>query len=131
VRWVYISVAKIRTDTDRSMLHCTPPEHGDAPTPGEFRVVDGEWRCDLDAYRAFLEAVAGTSDGIDCGDDDCYVVGSRLEGFIEQRRSDGEWTEDLPDRYPDVESLAEIEALALFFRTCHADARSVEPPAEF
>lgn len=111
------------------MLVCSVPEHRDAPTPRGFEVVDGEWRCDVEYYREFVATVAGATAPVDCGDDDCYVVGSRLEGFIEQRRADGEWTEALPERYPDVESLAEIEALALFFRTCEADARSVEPPA--
>lgn len=108
------------------MLDCTAPEHVDAPTPRGFTIADGEWRCDVDVYREFLETVAGAAGFDDCADD-CYVVGSRLEGFIEQRRADGEWTDDLPDRYPDVESLAEIEALALFFRTCETDARPTEP----
>jgi len=106
------------------MLVCTVPEHRDVPAPRGFAVVDGEWRCDLGVYREFLETVAGAPGTVDCGESDCYVVGNRLEGFIEQR-----WTDDLPDRYPDVETLVEIEALALFFRVCEADHRRGMDPA--
>ena len=49
------------------------------------------------------------------------IAGSRIEGFIAERQAAGEWNESLIEAYPDIESLAEIEALALFFRTCQAD----------
>ena len=52
---------------------------------------------------------------------DCYVVGTRIEGLIERHKANGEWTDELPDRYPDVESRDEIEALAVFLRACESD----------
>ncbi len=105
------------------MLRCTAPERRDVPTPRGFALTDGEWRCDVEAYREFIEAAVGTTPPAEFAADDCYVVGTRLEGFIEQRRIDGEWSEELSARYPDVESLEQIEALALFLRTCEADYR--------
>ena len=101
---------------------CTVPEHREVPTPRGFVVEDGQWRLDAEVYGEFVASVTGITPPVDIADA-CYQVGTRLEGFIEQRRADGEWTADLPDRHPDVSSLAEIEALALFFRTCEADRR--------
>ena len=102
------------------MLGCSPPEHLEVPTPRGFRVDDGIWRCDIARFEQFLEAVGGVEGSLEC-DGDCYVAGSRIEGFIAERQAAGEWNEALTEAYPDVESLAEIEALALFFRTCQAD----------
>ena len=41
------------------MLTCTVPEYRDIPTPRGFEIEDGEWRCDPEMYRSFLERVAG------------------------------------------------------------------------
>jgi len=109
------------------MLVSTVPEHLEAPTPRGFSIVDGEWRLEVSLYREFLETVVGARPPYDCSADGCYVVGSRLEGFIEQRHSEGEWTEALTEEYPAVRSLSEIEALALFFRACDADRRPHQP----
>jgi hypothetical protein len=90
------------------------------PTPRAFAAEDGQWRLDISVYGEFLASVTGIAPPVDTPTA-CYQVGTRLEGFIEQRKADGEWTESLPDRHPDVSSLAEIEALALFFRICEAN----------
>ncbi|PSP50303.1 hypothetical protein BRC75_01190 [Halobacteriales archaeon QH_7_69_31] len=102
------------------MLGCSPPDYLEVPTPRGFTVDEGTWRCDIARFEQFLAAVGGVEGSLEC-DGDCYVAGSRLEGFIAQRQAGGEWNESLTEAYPDVESLAEIEALALFFRTCQAD----------
>jgi hypothetical protein len=102
------------------MLVCPTPEHLEVPTPRGFATTAGTWQCDVERYERFLESVGGQDAPIEC-DGTCYVVGSRIEGFIEQRQANGEWTPALVETLPDVESLAEIEALALFFRTCQAE----------
>jgi hypothetical protein len=102
------------------MLGCSTPDHLEVPTPRGFTVEDGTWRCDIARFEPFLAAVAGVEGSLEC-EGDCYVAGSRIEGFIAQRQAAGEWNVSLTETYPDVESLAEIEALALFFRTCQAD----------
>lgn len=102
------------------MLGCSPPDHLEVPTPRGFTVDDGTWRCDTARFEHFLAAVGGVEGSLEC-EGDCYVAGSRIEGFIAERQAAGEWNESLTEAYPDVESLAEIEALALFFRTCQAD----------
>ena len=101
---------------------CTAPEHREVPTPRGFVVENGQWQLDVTVYGEFVASVTGIMPPVDTPEA-CYQVGTRLEGFIEQRKADGEWTADLPDRHPDVSSLADIEALALFFRTCEADGR--------
>ena len=98
------------------MLGCSPPDHLEVPTPRGFTVDDGTWRCDIARYEHLLAAVGGVEDSLECWGD-----WSRIEGFIAQRQAAGEWIGALTEAYPDVESLAEIEALALFFRTCQAD----------
>ena len=102
------------------MLVCSPPDNLEAPTPRGFAVTDGTWQCDVAQFEGFLAAIGGVEATVAC-DGDCYVVGSRIEGFIAERQAAGEWTESLTEEYPDVESLSEIEALALFFRRCQAD----------
>ena len=104
------------------MLVCSPPEHRKVPAPRGFAVDDGQWQLDVEVYGEFVASVTGITSPVDTPET-CYQVGTRLEGFIEQRKADGEWTADLPDRHPDVSSLAEMEALALFFRTCEANGR--------
>ena len=112
------------------MLTCTVPEYRDIPTPRGFEIEDGEWRCDPEMYRSFLERVAGGTPPFGCGGD-CYVVGTRIEGLIERHKANGEWTDELPDRYPDVESRDEIEALAVFLRACESDHGPSEETARW
>ena len=108
------------------MLVCTIPAHRDPPTPRGFSVDGQQWQCDLDRYRGFVDAVTDHRIPEDPTEADCYLVRTRLEGFIEQHRADGKWTNELPPEYPDVESLAEIEALARFFRECTCKSPSPE-----
>ena len=102
------------------MLGCSPPDHLEVPTPRGFTIDDGTWQCDIARFDNFLAAVGGVEGSPEC-EGDCYVAGSRIERFIAESQAAGEWNESLIEAYPDVESLAEIEALALFFRTCQAD----------
>ena len=108
--------------TENSMPVCTAPEHREVPTPRGFVVENGQWQLDAEVYGEFVASVTGITPPVDTAEA-CYQVGTRLEGFIEQRKADGEWTADLPDCHPGVSALAEIEALALFFRTCEANGR--------
>lgn len=105
------------------MLVCTPPEYRDSPTLRGFDVSGEEWRCDPEVYREFIRRVTGHSMNGHPTIGECHRIRTRLEGFVEQRKAHGEWTADLPTRYPDVRSLEEIETLARFFREYHEDRR--------
>ncbi|MFC7018793.1 MULTISPECIES: hypothetical protein [Haloarcula] len=82
-------------------------------------VTDEAWQLDPDEVAPFVEATTGFSLSSDLGATECYRIGNRLEGFIEARKRNGEWTSALVESHPDVNSLDEIVALARFFRACH------------
>ena len=63
---------------------CTAPEHREVPTPRGFVVENGQWRLEAEVYGEFVASVTGITPPVDTADA-CYQVGTRLEGFIEQR----------------------------------------------
>lgn len=97
----------------------SPEPSRSPPDLDGFDAADDEWRLDPERYRRFVESATGLSPGADLSASDCYRIGNRLEGFIEERTRAGEWTDSLTEEYPDVESLEEVVGLARFFRRCH------------
>jgi hypothetical protein len=84
-----------------------------------FELSGSAWRLDLDFYRGFIESVTGISPGENPSGSDCYRIGNRIEAFIEEKRRAGEWTNELVESYPEIDSLRQIHWLARFFRQCH------------
>jgi hypothetical protein len=101
------------------MIRISPTASRTLPAATGLTVTDETWQLDPDEVAPFVEATTGLSLSSDLGAAACYRIGNRLEGFIEARKRDGEWTPDLVESYPDVDSLDEIVALARFFRECH------------
>jgi hypothetical protein len=101
------------------MLSIPPPESRLPPDIGGLHVSADEWRLDTTRYAAFIELVTGIRPTEHLNAADCYRIGNRLEGFVEERKREGEWNAALVADLPDVESLDEIVALARFFRHCH------------
>jgi hypothetical protein len=102
-----------------AMLSIPPPESRLPPDIGGLHVSADEWRLDTTRYAAFIELVTGIRPTEHLNAADCYRIGNRLEGFVEERKREGEWNAALVADLPDVESLDEIVALARFFRHCH------------
>jgi hypothetical protein len=84
-----------------------------------FEVTESAWQLNLDHYRDFIESVTGISPNRNLSPSDCYRIGNRLEGFIDENQQTGKWTEDLVESYSEVDSLRQIYWLARFFRQCH------------
>jgi hypothetical protein len=101
----------------------------DAPIEG-LEVTDTEWSLDTDRYRPFIESVTGVRVDGEVSASDCYRIGNRLEGLIDERRRQDRWTADLVAELPVVESREEVLWLARFFRHCHdCCLETGEPPS--
>lgn len=105
------------------MIAITPSPTVEASSPAArfdgLELSDSEWRLDPDRYRRFVDALTGIEPSAELSPADCYRIGARLEGFIEQHRRRDEWAPTLVESYPEVDSLEEIVWLARFFRECH------------
>ncbi|MFC6941089.1 hypothetical protein ACFQE8_14135 [Salinirubellus sp. GCM10025818] len=99
---------RISSDTSRA-----------GPTAEGLDLSAPEWHLDPDQYREFIETVTGIAPPDEPTASDCYRIGNRIEAFVEEHHRLDEWTPDLVEEYPDVDSLAEILGLARFFRRCH------------
>lgn len=71
---------------------------------------------DLTAYSMFIEIVADVEVADDFSDKEYYRVRNRLEAFIHDAKHYDIWTPVLLEAYPDVDSLAEVTALARALR---------------
>lgn len=94
--------------------------------PAGMTVTDDEWALDVDEHRAFLEAVTGTRLPPDPDAADCYRVGNRLEGFIEEHAGDP-WPPTPEAAAATVDDWSDVHWLADFFRACHDHCRSPDP----
>lgn len=104
-----------RTPYDPNLFRHVPGgSDGRGPRP-----LRPEWHLDPDQYREFIETVTGIAPPDEPTASDCYRIGNRIEAFVEEHHRLDEWTPDLVEEYPDVDSLAEILGLARFFRRCH------------
>jgi len=101
------------------MIRVLPDTPWSGPSTRGLELSPDEWRLDPGRYREFVEAAIGIRLTDEPTASDCYRIGNRLEALVEERRRRGEWTPDLVEAFPDVESLAEIVGLARFFRRCH------------
>lgn len=101
------------------MIRIEPETDRRPATTAAFGIADSAWVLDVSEYADFIEAATGITVTETLDPSDCYRVGNRLEGLIDERRRHGTWDADLLSEYPEVESLAEIVSLARFFRQCH------------
>ena len=84
-----------------------------------FERSDSVWRLNLDHYGEFIESITGITPEENLSASDCYRIGNRLEAFIDESQRAGEWTEELVEKHPEVDSLRQLYVLARFFRRCH------------
>lgn len=85
-----------------------------------IRIKDGSWQVDGEYYAPFIQKVTGISvlDGL--SGNDCYRIGNRMQGFIEEMKGDGDWNSEAISSYPVVSSTEEVFWLSEFFRDCHS-----------
>lgn len=101
------------------MMRISPERPRSLPSVEGIVVSESAWELDVDRYASFIEAATGIAVSENLSGADCYRIGNRLEALISEHQQDGEWTEAITERYPDVESRKEIVGLARFFRECH------------
>lgn len=111
------------------MISISPPSPRPASSYDGLELTETRWRLDPEEYSEFVKTVTGVTVTGNLSASDCYRIGNRLEGFIEERMRRDEWRAALVEEHPDVESLEEIRCLARFFRRCH-DCRRHDPEAE-
>ena len=101
------------------MITTSPDSNYLPPSIPGLELTDDEWRLNPEEYEQFITATTGVSPTADLDASDCYRIGNRLEGFLETRKRNEEWTDTVGDTHPDIESVDEVLALARFFRQCH------------
>lgn len=101
------------------MMRIPPATSWTGPSTCGLELSRDEWRLDPDRYREFVEVATGIRLADEPTASECYRIGNRLEGLVEERQRRDEWTPSLVEEYPDVESLEEIVGLSRFFRRCH------------
>lgn len=85
-----------------------------------IRIKDGRWQVDVERYAPFIREVTGISVSGGLSGNDCYRIGNRMQGFIEDMKGDDEWNSEAISSYPVVSSTEEVFWLSEFFRECHA-----------
>lgn len=102
-----------------SRIRISPDTPRAGPSADGLDLSTSGWHLDASRYREFVETVTGIRLSDEPTASDCYRIGNRIEAFVEERHRLDEWTSDLVEEYPDVDSLGEILGLARFFRRWH------------
>jgi len=85
-----------------------------------IRIKDGNWQVDIELYAPFIREVTGISVSGGLSGNDCYRIGNRMQGFIEEMKGDDDWNSEAISSYPVVSSTEEVFWLSEFFRECHS-----------
>jgi len=69
-----------------------------------IRIKDGNWQVDIEHYAPFIREVTGISVSGGLSGNDCYRIGNRMQGFIEEMKGDDDWNSEAIGSYPVVGS---------------------------
>jgi len=87
-----------------------------------FLDASGSWTFDIREYRSDLNSIVPTDLSPDPGPQEAYRAAVFLEGFIQERRRVGDWSDSALDRFDSFESTLEVEAVAKALRRIEARA---------
>jgi len=81
-----------------------------------FLDASGSWTFDIREYRSDLNSIVPTDLAPDPGPQEAYRAAVFLEGFIQERRRAGDWSDSALDRFDAFDSTLEAEAVAKALR---------------
>lgn len=82
----------------------------------EFREGSESWTFEIREYQNDLSSIVPADTPPDPGPGEAYRAAVFLEGFIQGRKSTGNWSDNALDRFDSFESTIEVEAVAKALR---------------
>lgn len=82
----------------------------------EFRDASGSWRFEIQEYLTDLNAIVPVDVPPNPTPEQAYRTAVFLEGYIEQQKHAGNWSDDTLDQFESFESTLEVEAVAKALR---------------
>ncbi|AZQ13772.1 hypothetical protein [Halorubrum sp. PV6] len=81
-----------------------------------FRDDDGEWSFEIQEYHADLNLITPSDVPATLSPKEAYRAAVFLEGFIQEKKSTGDWSDSVLDGFNKFESTIEVEAVAKALR---------------
>ena len=81
-----------------------------------FRDDDGEWSFEIQEYHADLDLITPSDVPTTLSPKEAYRAAVFLEGFIQEKKSTGDWSDSALDEFNKFESTIEVEAVAKALR---------------
>lgn len=81
-----------------------------------FRDDCGEWAFEIQEYQTDLNSIAPSNVPADPSPKEAYRVVVFLEGFIQDQKSTGDWSDSTLERFESFESTIEVEAVTKALR---------------
>jgi hypothetical protein len=81
-----------------------------------FRDERGEWSFEIREYQADLNLITPSDVPATPSPSEAYRVVVFLEGYIQEKKSTGDWSEDALDEFNVFTSTTEVEAVAKALR---------------
>ncbi|MEZ3164983.1 hypothetical protein ABNG03_10945 [Halorubrum sp. RMP-47] len=82
----------------------------------EFFDKPGSWDFEVREYRDDLNTIVPTNMPPDPNPQEAYRTAVFLEGFIQEHRSTGTWSNDAIEQFDSFDSTAEVESVARALR---------------
>jgi hypothetical protein len=81
-----------------------------------FRDDGGEWSFEIQEYQADLNLITPSDVPATLTPKEAYRAAVFLEGFIQEKKSTGDWSDSALDEFNKFESTTEVEAVAKALR---------------
>lgn len=78
----------------------------------EFRDASGSWTFEIEEYRSDISSITPVDISSTPDRQEAYRAAVFIEGFIEEQKRAGNWSDDALDRFESFESTIEVEAVA-------------------
>lgn len=88
----------------------------------EFRDTSGSWLFEIREYLGDLNSIVPVEVSPDPDPRQAYRAAVFLEGYIEQQKQAGNWSDDVLDQFDSFESTLEVEAVARALREINKSA---------
>jgi hypothetical protein len=82
----------------------------------EFRDASGSWMFEMSDYQTDLNSIVPVDISPHPESQEAYRAAVFLEGFIQERKSTGNWSDDELDQFESFDSIMEVEAVAKALR---------------
>ena len=82
----------------------------------DFRDASGSWTFETREYRGDIDSIVPVEVPLNPSPEEAYRMAVFLEGFIQEEKRTGDWTDAVLAEFGSFESTAEVEAVARALR---------------